>query len=578
MSILCLDLGARIGSFLDFPTLQILAVHVYGKELYGIPDGWNDVSRGQAIQTLNPIIFDPSFYSLLRKPRHLIQIMKKGFDPGGYPKTNQRDEVLWSIFEAKALKDHLAAQNHLRAGDRTWVLGLTALRHGRWTMVPRLFKETLFASSPSDNSFNTPPRLAPHVGKDALRVRGLTTGTPPHIKLYLAFILDANPLITYCPKKPDLLDEAMEFILTSHPCLDWGTKALDALKTIDLVRPLTNPQNRQHVKRLSRWFSGFSLDERLAVFLASISRPRRSGRHSLPAYSVVLDFWRSFASFLNEDQVAMALPDLLFGLGKQFTLETPIKDLLSYLPPSYLDRKRVRDLSLAYLLPSSLKQCFAGLHAKPMVSRWNPEWDRLPPTHQGAIILARTVQVKKFCPLYFFRPQGSLFGLWAELIMVTTPPTCPHFAMNLESKLESHRWLSLLEGSNPYMVLKFSSKPLWDFSNGSSLMAMGKPIESCLGGTRASSVSPSVATPSVAAKTYNNLNNMVSTSFKSKSSSSPFSSLLSSFMGNMGLSGYTPSSRHTYPECKTRGTKIYWPEMSLYGYLSPTHSHLTLVF
>lgn len=342
MSILCLDIGARIGSFLDFLTLEILAVHVYGKELYGIPDGWNDVSRGQVIQTSNPVIFDPSFYSLLRKPEHLIQIMKKGFESGrlygGYPKTkiqeNQSDEVLWSIFGAKALKDHLAAQHHLRAGDRTWVLGLTALRHGRWTMVPRLLKETLFASSSSDNCFDTPPRLAPHVGKDALRVRGLTLGTPLHIQLYLAFILDAKSLISYFPKAaegPEILDEAMEFILTSHPCRAWGTKALNALWTINGLQsippspPSTSTANPQTIKRLARWFSGFSLDERLAVFLASIPR---SG-HPFPSasYTGLLEFWLSFASFLNEDQVAVAYPDLLFVLGKCYSLGTPLKEI-----------------------------------------------------------------------------------------------------------------------------------------------------------------------------------------------------------------------------------------------------------
>jgi hypothetical protein len=267
--------------FNDLDAWQI----VYGESLLEYPTAWNVSSRVQIISKGHPFIYQPCFYSTIPKPRLLQQILNQAM-------TSEGDNVFWQIFEAPALRGHIKEGKHLRAGDQTWALVLSALRSSRWSLVPRLMKDTLFIQG--FIPFNVLPALAPHVGIDALRARVFHRYTPPLIKILTASVLRER-VDCHFPSSTKETDAIMVEIFKTFPNRYIYSNALLGLATGQTqTTPMVKFMNPLRVCQMEKWIQPLTLDHRLGILddliresrgpLPSVGgcRPWPSGQPSSP--------------------------------------------------------------------------------------------------------------------------------------------------------------------------------------------------------------------------------------------------------------------------------------------------------
>ncbi len=182
--------------------------------------------------------------------------------------------------------------------------------------------------------------------------------------------------------------------------------------------------------------------------------------------------------------------------------------------------------------------------------------------------------------MYFFKATTFPCGLWAEYICTTTPPPLPHFALDCKvSSLESIEWSSLLDDPHPRLDLHFDKKTLWDFSSGSQFQAL--------------TADRSGHWSLQAQETYNSLDSLAPLPMKGFGSGNPLS-ILSSLSGSgsgglgsilsslTGMSGMFVSQTSQslpptpFPTYQTQGSKVYWSDMGLYGWLHSSRKIMTI--
>ena len=158
------DVLAYIGSFLDFNNLKSFEIGC-GQSLKHSVLAWNTRSRCEAINQKHSIIFHSSFYSVIQNPNIVILILKQAMK-------SKDDKLVWSIYDRSSLADHIKRKNHLQTGDHTWMLVLTALRHRRWSLFTRLFRELIWPVATPISDYK----------KELLTIRALTPLTPHFIQ------------------------------------------------------------------------------------------------------------------------------------------------------------------------------------------------------------------------------------------------------------------------------------------------------------------------------------------------------------------------------------------------------------
>lgn len=537
--------AARIGSYLSFHDLMAWEA-VYQDTLTNNPFGWNAGSRGAAIQWGHPCIYTSGFYGHL-KPASLVKLMKKGLENGKDNKT------IDSIMNVGAMVNHLTCEGHKRNGDRTWTLVLTALRYQRWTTVPKLIDKLLW----SPRYFEDEPYLSPHIGVDALNARTFTPATPSRIKVQMALVLNLSTELFDSDS-----DDALVQVLNKTPCLTWGKTIIWALAQLPEAKiGMTNQRtpscecgpstSETFVKKINQLFHSYSLDQRLAIVDSLIDRNPR--RHEINKANAALWMWRTIVDFLDTPRANQRLPSILGLLDRVVPdlSDIPFAHLAPFLPESFFENKIWRYLQMPYYLKGSLAQFYAHMYAKRVPLYWRPEWSYEPIGKQAARLLQRIVQIKKHKPLYFFRATTMPVGLWAEMVCVTTPPPLPHFALEW-----TEFRVAPLTDDHARIQLRFDSKPLWDFSSGLQTMALG--------------CDSSGHWALEAKETYNALADYEDTQ---EQALPDLFSLLRSLTGTIG-GGRRRLTR--YPDYKQGGTKIYWGDLGLRGWLDPSKRKMTL--